>query len=482
MIEGITLRPDQLQAVEELRAALRKHQSVLLHAECGWGKTVAAAYMAAGANAKRRRVIFGVHRRELARQTSKTFTRFRIPHGFIARGMRVDPLAHVQIASADTIRRKPELLKCSLFVPDEAHLWLADTRREMIDIARQGGAHIVPLTATPEAGNGRGLRPIADFMVHGPGAGWLIDQGFLARYKAYAPVSPDNSRLKVRAGEYTAESVEEEYSKPKVIGDRVAAYRRFANDLRMIGYAYSRANGEATAREFNAQGIPAAFLDGDTPDERRRELIEAFADGRILVLVNCQLFREGFDLSAQVDRAVTIQAVGLWSPTLSVPLAVQMMMRALRPWAGVSIILDHVNLLEQHGLPETVREWSLDGRAKPKKGGDGGEAPILTSKCEFCLFTGPVFSTCPECGTKREAVGRVVKEEEGELAEIDREALAAKRAAKQEVQGARTLAEVAAVAFRRGYKAGWIVNLMTNRGDKVTYFKAQEALIKARAK
>src|SRR5690606_35988217 len=119
-MSGIILRPDQMQAVEELRAALRDHQSVLLQAPCGFGKTVVAAYMASGAHRKRKRVIFAVHRRELARQTAKTFDHFGIPYGYIMAGMPSNPFASVQIASRDTLRSRPGMMGCDLFIPDEA--------------------------------------------------------------------------------------------------------------------------------------------------------------------------------------------------------------------------------------------------------------------------------------------------------------------------------------------------------------------------
>src|SRR6185369_14021911 len=220
----ITLRPDQMHTVDDLKRALLSYQSVLLHAECGWGKTVVAAYMAAGAHAKRRRVIFAVHRRELARQTAATFDRFGIRYGFIADKMRSDPFALVQIASHGTLVHRPEKWDCDLFVPDEAHLWGNGTRAELIAEIRQRGAKIVPLTATPEQGSGVGLANIADHMIHGPGAAWLIERGHLARYKAFAPVSPDFTGLHTRGGDYIVGELEERFSKPTVIGDRVAAY------------------------------------------------------------------------------------------------------------------------------------------------------------------------------------------------------------------------------------------------------------------
>lgn len=474
----ITLRDDQHSTVIDLRRALLDYQSVLLHAECGWGKTVVAAYMAAGAHKKRRRVIFGVHRRELARQTAKTFDRFGIRYGFVAAGMRSDPFALVQIASHRTLMLRPERWRADLFVPDEAHLWGTGDRAEMIQGMKDQGAKIVPLTATPERGNGIGLANIADHIVHGPDVAWLIERGHLARYKAFAPVSPDFTGLHSRGGDYITGELEDRFSKPTVIGDRVAAYRRFASGKRMIGYCYSRSNGEETAATFRAAGIRAEFLDGDTPDDTRINVIKAFADGRVEVLVNCQLFREGFDLSAQVGRTVPIQAAAFWCPTQSLPLAVQMMMRALRPQDDAAILLDHVNLLRDHGLPDDQREWTLEGVPKKSR-----EAAIMTMRCPSCFGTVRPVRVCPECGHEMKTDadgnmkfgGRVVKEVAGEIVEVDVEALRAAR--KQEIRQARSLDDLVSLAKARGYKIGWILNIMKVRGEKPpTYQEVAEAM------
>lgn len=468
----IRLRPDQLSTITELRAAMREHQSVLLHGQCGWGKTVVAAHMASGAHNKKKRVIFGVHRRELARQTAVTFDRFGIRYGFIAAGMRQDPFALVQIASHGTLMSRPERWKCDLFVPDEAHLWGAKSRADMITEIRKFGGHIVPLTATPERGDGKGLSHIADAMVHGPSTSWLIENGHLAQYKAFAPVSPDFTGLHVRQGDYIVGELEDRFSKPTVIGDRVAAYRKFAMGKRMIGYCYSRKNGEETAATFRASGIPAVFMDGETPDEMRRVMIGEFADGKIPVLLNCQLAREGFDLGAQVGREVPIQAVGLYTPTRSLPLAIQMMMRTLRRQEGHATILDHVNLLKMHGLPDDDREWKLEGRAK--KAGGNSEPAIPTVTCHACFGVFRPAPVCPYCGAAREIEGRQVEEVAGEIEELDVEAIRA--AKKDEVRRARDLDGLVRIARDRNYKPAWVVNVMKARGRMVTFRQVQDAM------
>lgn len=479
----ITLRQDQMRVVEELRAELKNHQSVLLQAPCGFGKTVVSAYIAAGAQSKRKRVLFGVHRRELARQTALTFDKFGIQYGFIMSCAPANPFADVQIVSADTIRRRPHLISCDLFVPDEAHLWGDATRAEIIETAMKSGAHIVPLTATPARGDGKPLSRIAHKIVAGPSVRELIANRSLANYLPISPVRPDLNGLRTLAGEWHKGDVDAMFGERAVIAGAVANYKKFAYQKRMIGYVPSRKRGEQYAAEFNNQGIPAAFLDGDTPDDVRRNVIDAFADGRIWVLFNCQLFREGFDLSAQVGRHVPIQAVGLYNPTKSLPLAIQMMMRGMRPQDGVSVILDHAgimarlnengNFILNHGFPDDDREWSLDGELSKKK---SGERVIPTATCERCFAVFRIAHICPYCGHARDVTGRELVEVDAEMHAIDPDVIRAQqielarkaefeRREKRRAEGmAKTIPELAAIAKERGFKAGWVAHKLKSRG------------------
>ena len=471
----ITLRQDQADAVTELRHELRSHQSVLMCAAPGWGKTVLAAYMAQGCQAAKKRYTFGVHRRELARQTAKTFDHFGIRYGFVAANMRSDPYAYVQIASHASLMNRPHLWDVDFFAPDEAHLWGNGTRAELISEVRQRGSRVIPLTGTPEQGSGVGLSNIADKIVFGPPVAWLIQNGHLARYRAFAPVVPDLSGLHTRQGEYVTSELEERFSKPAIYGDQVAAWRKHANGLRTIGYCYSRKHGEEMAATFRAAGISAAFIDGETPDDVRVEVIKQFAAGRISVLFNCQLFREGFDLSAQVGYDVPIQAVLLCAPTKSLPLAVQMMMRAMRKQQGFAVLIDCVNLFKNHGFPDDERTWTLEGVPAKDR-----EAAIATVRCPSCFATFKPKPKCSACGHRMEldadlkpraSAGRVVAQEAGEIEEIDVEAArqAKKYKALQELHAAQTLPELVALAKARANKPGWVIHVMKSRGKTVTY-------------
>ena len=284
------------------------------------------------------------------------------------------------------------------------------------------------------------------------------------------------SKIKIRAGEYT--DLDPEFDKPSVVGDRVAAYKQFAFGKRMVGYCYSRQNGQHTAEAFNSAGVKAVFIDGEDSDDVRRDAINRFADGEIMALLNCQLLGEGFDLSAQVGRRVPIQAVGLWTPMKSLPRAIQQSMRPMRPQDDAAILLDHVNLLREHGFPDDEREWPLtvaDHKARKS------EQTVFARTCPACMASfRPGPPRCPECKTVLEIKPRTVDEVAGELAELDREAIerAAKMDKARERGMAKTVQDLARVAKRQGHKPGWIIFMAEVRGikPKPTYQQAIDAM------
>lgn len=445
-----------------MRAALTQHQSILLRAPTGFGKSIVASYMAQQATLRGRKVIMAVHRKELARQMSATFGLFNIKHGFIASGMAEYPQALAQIASADTLRNRPHLLRgCNLFIPDEAHLFAAKNRALLIGLAKETGSKVVGLSATPQRLDGKPLSGLFDALVDGPDPAWLIEQGHLSSYRVFAPPGAGTEGLHTRMGEYVTAELEERFDKPSIIGDAVQTWKDRAAGLRTIVFAISRAHGRHVQQSYISSGVNAVYIDGSTPHHERRQAIEAFADGCAPILINIQLCVEGFDLAAQVGRDVPIEAVQLLRPTKSLAMAMQMLGRALRKKPYPAIILDHVGIIKDHGLPDDERQWSLEGRTKKT-----GEATIPTRTCPECFAVHRPARVCPECGHEYAVTeGRQIEEVAGELAEIDVDAV--RRAARQEVGMAKTMPELVALAKRRGYAKGWVATMLKARGRPV---------------
>lgn len=477
----ISLRDYQSKAIADMRAALVDHDSILFRGPTGCGKTRIASYMVQQSAARHRRVIFGVHRIELANQTAKTFDQFGIKYGYIAAGYGYNPFALVQIASADTLRNRPELIKgCKLFVPDEAHLWASKTRSALIATARDHGAKVVGLSATPQRLDGKPL-DMFQHLVEGPSEASLIASGNLSGYRAFAPSRPDLSGLHTQAGDYVVGELEERFDKPAIHGDAIQSWRKYAAGKRTMVFAISRAHGQHVTDAYNEAGIPAVYIDGTTPQGERRARIEKFADGRALILVSIALCIEGFDLSAQVGRDVPVEAVQLLNPTKSLPRARQMMGRALRPKPEPAIILDHVNIIMNadgavnHGFPDDEREWSLAGREGKRQDGVLDFSVTLCMDC-FASYRASL-PTCPHCSSERKLKPRMIEEREGELEEIRR-----KEQARRDMRSSRDLDSVARLAVERGYRPAWVHKRMQTIKQPVSYNAAMAAYVDAKGR
>ena len=119
-----TLYPDQMDTANKLRSTLPVHRHVLLQAAAGSGKTQIASYATDQAFRKGKRVVFTCHRAELITQTSSTFSRWNVPHSFVASKLPYEDMP-IRIASIDTlknrIKRSPEQCYADILIIDETH-------------------------------------------------------------------------------------------------------------------------------------------------------------------------------------------------------------------------------------------------------------------------------------------------------------------------------------------------------------------------
>lgn len=457
-------RPYQSEAIQKVRVALRSHRRVLLQLPTGGGKTVIACVMTKNAVAKGLRVWFICHRDFLIEQTSQSFYKVDIEHSFIASGRMYNPFAAVQICSIDTLKnrldRVPFGMEPHLVIWDECHHLGAGGWSRVFKWAE--AARHVGLSATPCRLDGRGLDDKFDALVPGPSVDWLIQHGYLSKYRAFAPTTPDTSGLHMRAGDWADEDIAAIMSDSKVIGDMVRHYREKASGLRAVYFAPTIALSQRWASEFVAAGIRAVHLDGSSSSHERTMSARAMAIGELDVIFNVALFGEGYDLAAQAGMDVTIEAVGLGRPTQSLALHLQQIGRALRPKPSPAIVLDHAGNLMRHGMPCDDREWTLEGSGKKKKGGDEKE---MTRNCDNCLSTISIFKKqCPVCGhIIRSKGGRNIEEEDGELNEIDVSLVRRRR--KAEESSCETIDDFVTLAVRRQYQhpERWAAHMFTHK-------------------
>lgn len=459
----VALRPYQESAIEGVRDAFRAgRRAPLLVAPTGAGKTVMFGFVAQQTASRGKRVLILAHRKELIRQASRKLYDADVPHGIIAPG-NTPTRDLVQVASVQTLGRRlndPRYSAPDLIVVDEAHHAVAGQWRDVV--SAYPSARILGVTATPERMDGKGLGieagGIFDEIVIGPSVPDLIEGGFLAPARIFAPSeAPDLSGIRTRGGDYEAGALADAMGKPTIVGDAVAHYGRHTPGQPAILFSPSVAHAEAMAEAFRGAGYRAVAASGATPAPQRDAAIAGLATGAVQVLCSCDLISEGLDVPA-------VSAVILLRPTKSLGLYLQQVGRGLRPAPGKThlTVLDHAGNTLRHGPPELVREWSLAGRAKKAKKGD--DAPPAR-QCSECFAVHSPAPACPECGFVYPVQSREIEHVDGDLSDVT-DAIAARWGKHRPLRDVLSEArdeDLKAIAKARGYHLGWVRHVLASR-------------------
>lgn len=369
----------------------------------------------------------------------------------------VNPKGDTGVIGVDTlIKRKNDIEKwlwqLNRWKIDEAHHVLRENKWGKA-VSLMPNAIGLGVTATAcradRKGLGREYDGVFDQIVLGPTMRELIRRGFLSDYEIACPTSDlELSDDDVSEnGDWSNQTLRKAVKKTenRIVGDVVSAWCKFAFMRRTIVFATDVETAGEIAQRFRDCGINAMSLSGETPTLIREKYIEDFKEGRLTVLINVDLFDEGFDVPA-------CDVVMMARPTASLGKYRQMVGRALRYMIGkVALIIDLVSNIVRHGLPDKETLWTLargDKRGKQEK--DPNDIDLTICKNERCVKPYPKFMVaCPHCHMEPPlpiARERSIKTVNGDLVLLDREALERMRIATILEAPADVAARVAAVA------------------------------------
>jgi len=359
----ITLRDYQQEMIARVHKEWESHRSVMVQMPTGTGKTHVLASIVASFSGK---ILIVAHRRELVEQIRETILKLKIENEKLKntdvnshKSEIINHKSEIKVSSIQAISRRIDSLDfCpDLIIIDEAHHALAKTYRMLWE--RWPEAKFLGLTATPCRMDQTGFTDLFDTLVSSWSIAEFIRKGVLSTFD-YVSIRPDSMEqrlidsLKKRGadGDYQVKEMDEVLNRPPSIERLYRSLREHADGKKGIVYAISIDHARHIAQLYSERGIGVATIDSRTPEVERKRLVEAFKEGEIQVLVNVDIFSEGFDCP-------DVEFIQMARPTLSLSKYLQQVGRGLRQSKGKKgcMLIDNVGLIRTFGLPDQERDW-----------------------------------------------------------------------------------------------------------------------------
>ncbi len=333
------------------------HRNVMIQMPTGTGKThLLTAIVREFLHRSDTQVWIVAHRRELVEQIEETVAKYGIKKE--AEAVKVMSIQWLSRNWKD-IDREPGLI-----VIDEAHHALAETYRELW--VRYPEARKLGMTATPCRLNRKGFTELFDALITSWSISEFIGKGWLSVFD-YVSIRAnsveqrliDTLRKRGADGDYQVKEMNELLNRRSGIGRLYESIEKYASGKKGIVYAISIAHARQIATYYSVRGVMAVAIDSKTPALERKRLVEDFRQGKIKVLVNVDIFSEGFDCP-------DVEFIQLARPTLSLAKYLQQVGRGLRKSGNKEscMLIDNVGLYRIFGLPTRKWDWKamFEGR------------------------------------------------------------------------------------------------------------------------
>ena len=364
-----TLRNYQQEAKEKIFCQWDYVDNILYQMPTGTGKTrlftslIRDISLSSLQENRRKGILIIAHRSELIEQIDESLNKYRIPHGIIAGGYkdRRDLLLPVQVASIQTITHPSNKLLANAFhadfiIIDEAHHATSHSYTSLCDY--YPNSKKLGVTATPWRMDGHGFRSNFDTLIPSMSIKEFLKKGWLAPYKYYSVPIDNKIRCEIESirefgldGDYKTRALEQVVDTGRIRAQLLNSYFEFVKGKKGIIYSISRQHSKHICSEFLNAGIKIADIDSDTPAKLRKKLIHDFKNGDLDIIVNVDIFSEGFDCP-------DLEFVQLARPTRSLVKYIQQVGRGLRRNGDKQcLILDNVGMYGRFGLPDDDRPW-----------------------------------------------------------------------------------------------------------------------------
>lgn len=426
-IDDLDPWPHQAYGVDAvIRSMVEGTRRILVQSPTGGGKTWMMAKVIHAALAEGWGAVLFANRKILIEQMRDFLSTHGIDHGVRSAGTgrnnKPFQVASIQTEHSRVNKRKVwDIHDAGLIVVDEAHINENPSSLAVYEQYVGAGAYKVGFTATPI-----GLDGCYDTLIQAGLNSELRACGALVPAVHYGCTEPDLRNIgRIKVGEDLSDPQNiKAIMVPGIHGRVIEHFRRLnPHGLPSIGFAPGVPESVGFAQAFEADGIPAAHIDGDriwirgheipSTEESRRELLRMSRAGEVRIIWNRFVLREAVDMP-WLRHGILATVFG------SLQSYLQSGGRLLRACAQVGkrdvSVQDHGGNWHRHGSLNADRIWRLfdtnnllANERLDRLTGDGNDGeppepePMLCPRC-FAAVTVPRALTagsrcrCPNCG------------------------------------------------------------------------------------
>lgn len=341
------LRPYQQAAIDATLSQLNQYNSTIVVLPTGCGKTVYASKLIS--EWERGNALFMAHTRELIHQAADKLSlelgyrpavemalQGADPGGLWQGGFNV--VASVQTMYGDRRLEKYRDFPFGLIVIDECHHATAAGYRKVVEYFRKlnPSIKVVGITATPNRSDGTALGLMFESVAYQMSIQDAVESGWLVpvqqEYVVVDSIKFDGIKTKKNEfgeADFTPSQLEE------IMDDEETLHKMAVPTIERVGTRPTLIFTASVRHAHNLASVinryrpdSAKAVDGTTPADERKEIIQDFQSGKLQFLANCAVLTEGFD-------APNCSAIVMGRPTKSLSLYTQMLGRGLRPLAGI---------------------------------------------------------------------------------------------------------------------------------------------------
>ncbi len=358
----LKLRPYQLEAIEAIENALCKDWRTYVELPTGSGKTVTfLSYLRKNHNKSIILVpsiqlmnqvyessLNFYHKSELSRKGGNYNESIKSVHICVVNSLRGDYLEFITQHKFDII------------IIDEAHHSQSDSYKRFIKkMQSNGDIKILGVTATPDRSDRQLLKDILCNCCFKITIEKMINDGFLCDIEGFnVKTNIDISDVDSHNGDFSLNILYKKLCDTNRNDLILDIYLKHMRNRKTLIFCINIIHSKEITNLFKSKGISATHIDGLMKIDQRKSILDAFRNGEIEVLCNCQLLTEGFD-------EPSIDGIILARPTRSVALFTQMIGRGLRIFPGkknckiIDIVDNHKFLV---GFNEIIEDT---GRFQP---------------------------------------------------------------------------------------------------------------------